>query len=89
MAMDSDTPQRNSPEQASDNAGSGDAMGVLSYVMAGVLFYGGVGWLLGRWLHQAWILPVGMVLGLAASVYLIVKRYGPVDRAPDSNEEGK
>lgn len=64
-------------------------MGVLSYVMAGVLFYGGFGWLLDRWLHQGWILPVGMIAGLAASIYLIIKRYGPGNRASQSNEEGK
>lgn len=64
-------------------------MGVLSYVLAGVLFYGGVGWLIGRWLHQEWIIAVGMIVGLAASVYLISKRYGSEDRASGSNEEGK
>lgn len=64
-------------------------MGVLSYVLAGLLFYGGLGWLIGRWLHQSWILPVGMILGLAASVYLIVKRYGTDASVSGDNEEEK
>lgn len=53
-----------------------DGWGVLSYVMAGLLFYGGLGWLVDRWLHTSWFLPLGMVLGLGLSVYLIIKRFG-------------
>lgn len=53
-----------------------DGWGVLSYVLAGILFYGGLGWLADRWLHTSWLLPVGMVVGLVAAVYLIIKRFG-------------
>lgn len=49
---------------------------VLSYVMSGILFYGGLGWLGAHFLHQGWMLPVGLVVGLAASMYIIFKRYG-------------
>jgi len=41
-----------------------------------MLFYGGIGWLLSSHFHQVWIFVVGMIVGFAASVYLIVKRYG-------------
>ncbi|MDO4412034.1 hypothetical protein [Cutibacterium sp.] len=61
-----------------------DAWGVLSYVLAGMLFYGGIGWLLSSHFHQMWIFAVGMIVGLAASVYLIVKRYGSV---PEQNND--
>lgn len=64
-------------------------MGVLSYVLAGLLFYGGLGWLLARWLGHAWLVPVGMIVGLAASVYLIVVRYGSDDPGVPESQEDK
>lgn len=69
---------------SSTPSSSDDAWGVLSYVLAGMLFYGGIGWLLASHFHQMWIFVVGMVVGLAASVYLIVKRYGTV---PEQNND--
>ncbi|AXE38701.1 AtpZ/AtpI family protein [Acidipropionibacterium virtanenii] len=87
--MDRNAGQRTPSAARTENTGSEDGMGVLSYVLAGLIFYGGIGWLLSRWLHQTWMIPVGMVVGLAASVYLIVKRYGSGDPVSSSNEEDK
>lgn len=87
--MDRNAEPRTPSAPRTGNSGSEDGMGVLSYVLAGVLFYGGIGWLLSRWLHQTWIIPVGMVVGLAAAVYLIVKRYGSDAHATGANEEEK
>lgn len=56
--------------------GMEDGMVALSYIIAGVVFYGGLGWLGDHFLHTSWLLPVGLILGLACSVYLIIKRYG-------------
>jgi hypothetical protein len=47
-----------------------------SYLLAGPLVYGGIGWLLDRWLGTAFLLPVGIVGGMALSLYLIWFRYG-------------
>ncbi|VEI01992.1 Putative F0F1-ATPase subunit (ATPase_gene1) [Acidipropionibacterium jensenii] len=74
--MNRNASPRRPANQGHTGSGSDDAMGVLSYVLAGLLLYGGLGWLIGHWLHQNWIFPIGMILGLAASVYVIVKRYG-------------
>lgn len=87
--MDRNAEPRTSSAARTENSGSEDGMGVLSYVLAGLILYGGIGWLMSRWLHQTWIIPVGMVVGLAASVYLIVKRYGSGDPVSRSNEEDK
>ncbi len=46
----------------------------LSYMIGGMLLYGFIGWLVGRWTHQAYLLPVGMIVGLALSVVLIIFR---------------
>jgi hypothetical protein len=40
------------------------------------LIYGGVGYLLDRWLGTTWIVGVGIVGGMALSLYLIWFRYG-------------
>jgi ATP synthase protein I len=50
---------------------------VFSYMLAGMIFYGGLGWVIGRWvIHSALCFPLGMVVGLALSVTLVILRYG-------------
>ena len=52
------------------------AMRVLSYLLAGIAFYGGLGWLIDRLGHQSWGVPVGLIVGMGMSIYLIIKRFG-------------
>ncbi|WP_316667635.1 hypothetical protein [uncultured Propionibacterium sp.] len=54
----------------------GDGVTAVSYLLAGVIFYGALGWLADHLLHTGAFLPVGLVLGAAAAVYLIIKRFG-------------
>ena len=49
---------------------------VVGYLLAGPLLYGGIGWALDRGLGTAFLLPVGIVGGVALSLYLIWFRYG-------------
>jgi F0F1-type ATP synthase assembly protein I len=49
---------------------------IFSYLLAGMLFYGGVGWLISHWTHLAVIFPVGMIVGLGLAIVLIVYKYG-------------
>ncbi|MGB3955805.1 MAG: hypothetical protein WBL05_11090 [Brooklawnia sp.] len=60
------------------DAGRDQGMAILSYLIAGICLYGGLGWLADHLLHTAFLLPVGMLAGLAVSIYLIIKRYGSV-----------
>lgn len=46
----------------------------LSYLIGGMLLYGGIGWLAGRWTGLPVLFPVGMIVGLALSVALIIFR---------------
>jgi hypothetical protein len=39
-------------------------------------FYGAAGWLASRWAHLAILFPVGMLVGLALGLVLIVFKYG-------------
>ncbi|MBP8918314.1 MAG: AtpZ/AtpI family protein [Micropruina sp.] len=49
---------------------------VLSYLLSGPLFYGFLGWLVDQWLNTTWCMVVGIVFGMAAGIYLVVRRYG-------------
>lgn len=53
-------------------------MAVLSYILAGLIFYGGLGWVGDHFLNTSWLLPVGLIAGFISSIYLIYKRYGSV-----------
>lgn len=68
-----------SPKQAEESPrGSEDGLAVLSYILAGLLLYGGLGWLGDHYLGTTWLLPVGLIVGFVSSIYLIYKRYGSV-----------
>jgi hypothetical protein len=49
---------------------------VLSYLIAGIVVYGGIGWLVGRAVHSAALFPIGMLIGLVLSIGLVIHRYG-------------
>ncbi len=41
--------------------------------------WGGAGWLLDRWTDTAVFFPVGVVVGMALAIYLVVARFGHGD----------
>ena len=49
---------------------------IFSYLIAGMVFYGGLGWLIGYWTGHPVIFPLGMLAGLALSIGLVIHRYG-------------
>ncbi|SDE19427.1 hypothetical protein SAMN04489747_2761 [Auraticoccus monumenti] len=72
-----DSLRRSSEEtRKASAAGEREGMRVLSYVLAGPVVYGGLGWVGDHFLGTQFLLPVGAVLGIVLSVYMIVKRYG-------------
>jgi ATP synthase protein I len=56
--------------------GMNQGMQVLSYLISGVVLYGGLGWLGDHFLGTGFLLPVGIVLGAGFGIYLVVKRFG-------------
>jgi len=52
-----------------------DAWAVISYLLAGVLLYGGLGWLLDLWLGTRGFVAGGIVLGAAGGIVLVWLRY--------------
>jgi ATP synthase protein I len=73
-------PGRPVPGTATDSMGEQLSMGtgwtVFSYLIAGMLAYGGIGWLIGHFTHIELLFPIGMLVGLAISVGWIIYRYG-------------
>jgi len=53
--------------------------------LAGPLLYGGLGWVADHLLGTILFLPLGVVGGLALSVFVIYKRYGIVTRSSEPN----
>jgi ATP synthase protein I len=49
---------------------------VFSYMIAGMVAYGAIGWLIGRAVHVSLLFPIGMLVGLAISVGYVIYRYG-------------
>lgn len=49
---------------------------VFGYLIAGMLAYGGIGWLIGRAVDVPLLFPIGMLVGLAISIGFIIYRYG-------------
>ncbi|MFB9627811.1 AtpZ/AtpI family protein [Nonomuraea helvata] len=67
--------QKRRPEE--DGRDFADAMwSVPSYLLAGMAFYGGLGWLLDRWLSLSALFPIGVVLGVVLSGYLVYRKFG-------------
>lgn len=57
--------------------GSGNAgYTIFGYLISGMAFYGGLGWLISHWTGYSLIFPIGMLAGLAVSIGLVIHRYG-------------
>ena len=59
-----------------DELTRGSGYVIFSNLIAGMLAYGGIGWLIGHFTHFAMLFPIGMLVGLAISVGWIIYRYG-------------
>ena len=59
-----------------DQLTRGSGYTIFSYLIAGMLAYGGIGWLIGHFTHVSLLFPVGMLVGLAISVGWIIYQYG-------------
>ena len=51
-----------------------DGWRILSYMFGGMILYGGIGWLVGKWTGISVLFPIGMILGIGLSIVLIVFR---------------
>ncbi|MGH3391411.1 MAG: AtpZ/AtpI family protein [Actinomadura sp.] len=71
--------ERHQPDEfdESDQRSFADAAwSIPSYLMSGMMVYGGIGWLLDRWLGLSALFPIGILLGLGLALYLVYVRFG-------------
>lgn len=66
------------PENAQQDADqpSQDPWRAFSYLVAGVLLYGVLGWLADRWLGTSFLVAVGILLGAGLGMYMVFKTFG-------------
>jgi hypothetical protein len=63
-------------ERQSGDGGENVGLTVFSYLIAGMLAYGGLGWLVAHWTGISLIFPLGMLFGLGLAIGLVIYRYG-------------
>jgi len=49
---------------------------IFSYLISAMLFYAGVGWLIGHFTHIAMLFPIGALVGLGVGIFAVIYRYG-------------
>jgi len=76
------------PRGVNDYAeGAGQAWTALGYLMAGMLVWGFVGWLIGRWLHLGGVaIGIGIVVGMVGGIVLIVRRFAMPNKGEGDGE---
>lgn len=71
IMTDGQSPKRPVPD------GINTGWAVVGYLLAGMAVWGFIGWLVDQWLHLRGVgVGIGVVLGTAGAIYLIVRRYG-------------
>ncbi len=72
----SDAANDGAGKPASEHTTADAAWAIVSYQLAGMAVWGGIGWLLDRWTgHTALFLPIGVIVGIVGALYLIFARY--------------
>lgn len=52
------------------------AWNAVSLMLSGLVFWGGIGWLVAEWLDNQLFMLVGILLGVGLALYLVWIRYG-------------
>ena len=65
-------------DDSAQDSPRGDPWLAFGYLVAGVLLYGFVGWLLDRWWGTSFLVVIGALLGVALALYQTFARF----RAP-------
>lgn len=76
-------PLKPPPESSEQPAAAADrvsaqslATSVTAYLISGPVVFGGGGWLLDKWLGTGFFVVIGLLAGMAMSLYVILLRYG-------------
>lgn len=81
------------PSPTGSDGPTEDPWQAVAWIVAGVLLYGGLGWLGDWWLGTSFLVPVGIVAGAGLGIYLVIKRFGSppgsAEQAPAPGREDK
>ncbi len=66
---------RGRPASEQPPSDAGDGWRIFSSMIAGMVLYGGIGWLIGHWTGISILFPLGMLLGIVLSVLMIIFRF--------------
>lgn len=69
--------------------GPGQVYAGLSYLVSGLICYGGLGWLGDRVLGTRLLMPLGMIVGLALGTWLVARRLGGETTGPADSTKGQ
>jgi F0F1-type ATP synthase assembly protein I len=68
---------------AQGGSGADTGWSIIGTMLSGMAVWGGAGWLLDWWLDIKVFLPVGIILGMAVSIYMVVVKYGGPPPSPE------
>jgi len=64
------------PPREPPGGGADVVWSIIGTLVAGVIAWGGIGWLLDRWLGTRFLVAIGIIVGMAGAMYLIIRRHG-------------
>lgn len=62
---------------------------MIGTLISGMAVWGGVGWLIDQWADTRVFFPVGVILGMAVAIYLVVARFGGLPPTPGGGRTGE
>ena len=69
-------PPQDDPDHGGPRPETSMGTSVISYLLAGPILFGGLGWLAAERTGVEWLVAIGTLGGMALSVYVIWVRYG-------------
>ncbi|WP_203335968.1 AtpZ/AtpI family protein [Nocardioides limicola] len=70
--------QQQTPSADSSDSPPGSPWQALGYLVAGVLFYGLIGWALDWWLGTTFLVAIGVLVGAGLGIYMTIARFGGI-----------
>ena len=67
------------PQVKPASRGADEGWAVLSTLISGFVIFGGIGWVLDRWWDTHLMAPIGVIVGMALSIYAVVMQFGRPD----------
>ncbi|CAB4755944.1 unannotated protein [freshwater metagenome] len=49
---------------------------IFGYLLSGLLFWGGIGFGLDKWLNTSYFTLIGLLVGISGAIYLVWLRFG-------------